>query len=316
MINGKAQDTKLKTISLKNTELIGKTIALRSPQTCAADHGKHVCKTCYGGALSEINKDLNTGLVAVLLLTNILTQRLLSAKHLLVTNTDKVEWGEDFMKTFIINMDSIYFNDIQKIELTIQPPTEEDYDEDMDAYKVRELTIKLEDEKKSIHYVSPEDLFIDETMIPKHKSEEPIKISSDSYGTEKHILKYIPHNNTLSKSLQNILDLIESTGHLGVTDYNDLVNTFGDLLIENNMDSINLVHAEMICSKLVVDDTTGKRLDWSKPVIDKYKINRVSKTILSSPLATSLAFERLPDQFSNIETYFKDEESIYDTLFQ
>lgn len=69
--------------TIKNDEsLIGKEIALRSPVTCLGNHtGGHICRTCYGKALSEINKNFNTGLVAVLLLTNILTQRLLSAKH-------------------------------------------------------------------------------------------------------------------------------------------------------------------------------------------------------------------------------------------
>ena len=68
--NGEA-DTVLKTVKKTDSFLIGKTIALRSPITCA---GKHVCKTCYGSELSEINRDLNTGLVAILLLTNPLTQ--------------------------------------------------------------------------------------------------------------------------------------------------------------------------------------------------------------------------------------------------
>lgn len=79
IIDGKADYDHMKTINPDTDKyLIGKTIALRSPVTCTS---KHVCKACYGKYLSEINKNLNTGLVSVLLLTNVLTQRLLSAKH-------------------------------------------------------------------------------------------------------------------------------------------------------------------------------------------------------------------------------------------
>lgn len=83
IINGKADYNHLKTITAsEDKSLIGKTIALRSPITCLGNKpGGHICRTCYGSALSSINKNLHTGLVSVLLLTNVLTQRLLSAKH-------------------------------------------------------------------------------------------------------------------------------------------------------------------------------------------------------------------------------------------
>lgn len=68
----------LKTVYDNSNYLIGTTIGLMSPITCS---GKHVCSTCYGKELSEINKDVNTGLVAVLRLTEPLTQKMLSAKH-------------------------------------------------------------------------------------------------------------------------------------------------------------------------------------------------------------------------------------------
>lgn len=318
LINGQP-DTTLKTIDPTDESLIGKTIALRSPVTCIGNKkGGHICATCYGRALSEINKNLNTGLVAVLLLTNVLTQTLLSAKHLLATNTDKVEWGEDFEEAFVINMDSIYFNDDTKVELTFQYPTDDNYDEDTESYVYNEFDIKFVDDKKLIHYVSPTPVYLKETEIPKKTEDETsFKIQSAVFGGQKEILKYVPHNNMLTKSLQNILDLIESSDHLGIEDYNEFVNTFANLLIENNMSSIDSVHAEMISAKLIsdADSTSCEPLDWSQDIIKPYKINRVSKMILNSPLSTALSFERLSDQLSNINTYLKNEKSIMDHLF-
>lgn len=75
---GRKVSDELHTVTPESTDLVGKHIGLRSPVCCC---GKHVCATCYGRELSEINKDINTGLAATLKLTEPLTQRLLSAKH-------------------------------------------------------------------------------------------------------------------------------------------------------------------------------------------------------------------------------------------
>ena len=314
IIDGKADYDHLKTIDADNDKnLIGKTIALRSPITCTS---KHVCRACYGNYLSRINKNINTGLVSVLLLTNVLTQRLLSAKHLLATNTDKVEWGDDFNRAFVVNMDSVYFTEDERVEIIIPVPTEDDYDEDEDGYKISSFDINFQDEKKIVHFDSPVNLYIPEELIPNKKSEDnTFKLSSDSLGIDNIVFKFIPHNNMLSKSLQNILDLIESSNHLGITDYNDLANTFANLLIENGMDSIDSVHAEMIARRLLTDTETGKPVDWSSDIIKPYTINRVSKMVLKSPISSSLSFERIPEQLSSLETYSKDEKSIMDALF-
>jgi len=213
-------------------------------------------------------------------------------------------------------MDCVYFSEDSDVEITLAFPTDDDYDEDKDSYVVKEFDIKFVDDKKTVHYKSPVDLYIKTDNVPKKKDdEETFKITSDSFGIGNEIFTYVPHNNMLSKSLQNILDLIESSGHLGVTTYDELVNTFADLLIENNMNSIDLIHAEMICSKLLTDEETGSNIDWTQNVIKPYTINRVSKIVLKSPISTSLAFERLGEQLANLETYDKDDESIMDCLF-
>jgi hypothetical protein len=316
LVNGKADYDHLKTVvGKKDIQLIGKTIALRSPVTCAG--GKHCCRTCYGKALSAKNKDLNTGLVAVLLMTNVLTQRLLSAKHLLSTNTDKTDWGEAFSDAFTVNMDSVYFADDIQSEIQFEYPTEDAYDEDQEAYLISEFDIKDAD-KKITHYKAPVPLYINSALLPSKKPDdgEPVKVTSQMTGTGSYVFKFTPHNNMLSKSLQNILDIVESKDHLGITNYNDLVNTFANLLIENGMGSINSVHAEMVASALIVDEKTGKEVDWTKDTIDPYVINRVSKSVLDSPISVSLAFERLSDQLSDISTYEKDDESIMDCFFE
>ena len=208
--------SELKTVT-KDSDLIGKKIGLRSPVTCC---GKHVCATCYGRELSAVNKDINTGLTGTLKLTEPLTQRLLSAKHLLSTKTDKVEWGETFEEVFSVNMDSIYFLPEVECSVSFKKPTAEEFDEDEDAYYTEKLNILLPGNKKFIEYKSPVKLLINEKLLPIEKmkdDDEYISINPKTLGEDEYIFKYQAKNNELTRSLQQILDLIESNDHLGIT---------------------------------------------------------------------------------------------------
>lgn len=301
----------------KDSNLVGKHIGLRSPVTCGC--GKCVCSTCYGRDLSEINKNINTGLNAVLKITEPLTQMLLSAKHLLTTKTEKIKWADEFNEIFTINMDSIYFASDVDATVSFKKPTEEEYDEDEESYYTTKINLTINGAKKSFEFDSPVQLFINKkfTSQDKMKSDtEEIVINSKSVDEDTAIFTYPVKNAELTKSLQEILDLVESSSHLGIDNYNDLVNKFDDLLISNNLDYINSVHAEMIISNLIRDERTDKKLDFSKEKLDSYYIARVTKSIMDAPLAISLSFERLNDQLIDLKTYEKNEVSMMDALFR
>jgi len=304
--------SELKTVKRNDQSLIGKTIGLRSPITCAGE--KHVCKTCYGSELSEINRDLNTGLTAVNFLTEPLTQKLLSAKHLLTTNTVKVEWGDVFNEYFNVNMNSIYFADS---EISIVFDDQFEYDEDDELPYIKRFEIY--DKSKLIGvYDSPIKLLVD----LKHFKSKDVEyndgkytVSSKNFTEEDVVFTFQVKNNELTKSLEQIVDLIETVDHLGEKDYHGIANKFSDLIIENGL-NIALIHAEMIVSNLIRDPETSKRTDFSKKDLDTYEIVRVSKSVMNGPLSVSFGFERLDEQLVNLETYEKDDESLMDYLFR
>ena len=90
-----------------DTHLIGKHIYLRSPITCASKaHGTGICYKCYGD-LAYTNADINIGRIATEIITSILTQMRLSAKHLLETQIDTMIWNEAFKNFFIIETNAI-----------------------------------------------------------------------------------------------------------------------------------------------------------------------------------------------------------------
>src|SRR5699024_9375945 len=90
-----------------NVDLIGKTLLFRSPETCASRaRGHGICYRCYG-ALAHTNYDINIGKIAAELLSAMLTQRLLSAKHLLETNIKKLRWSDEFFSFFEVDYSNI-----------------------------------------------------------------------------------------------------------------------------------------------------------------------------------------------------------------
>lgn len=310
-----SEDTELMTVTEKSDDLIGTEIALRSPCTCASLATKgHICATCYGRSLAEKNRHLNAGLNAVYIITNPLTQMLLSAKHLLTTKTDKVEFGEDFSEAFTVNLDEIYFNELADSDyiIEIDQPSADDYNEDEELFYTRNLRITNTTTHKTFEYESPVDLLLNPNI--KFIDDEPVQLSSKSYSD--YVFKYVARNNELTKSLENILTLIESSEHLGITEYSEFVNKFDDLLIENGLGGIMSVQAEIISSILIRDAETNKPLDFSKRDLDAYKIIRVSKAVMSDAISKSFAFERINEQLADLETYDKDTDSYIDYLFK
>ena len=91
-----------------DTDLIGKTVNLRSPITCCGHDGK-ICRKCYG-ELSKINDNIHVGILGCQFLTEQQTQKMLSAKHLLKTNSEKINWSEEFLELFNVSANSISLN--------------------------------------------------------------------------------------------------------------------------------------------------------------------------------------------------------------
>lgn len=215
-------------------------------------------------------------------------------------------------------MDTIYFE--QDIEATIsfKKPSSDEFDEEEEMYYTDTLNILLPGSKRFVEYKSPVRLLINEKLLPIEKMKDDdteISLTSKNINEGEFIFKYHVRNAELTKSLQEILDLIENSDHLGINNIHDFVNKFDDLLIENDLDYINSVHIEMISAVLIRDELTGKRLDFSKEKLDNYKIIRLSKSVMDGPLAVSLSFERINDQLSDLATYEKDEVSMMDNLF-
>ena len=86
--------------------VIGKKIYVKSPITCASSKG--VCKDCYGPLLFHTNQGgVGIGSFAGAIITNPLSQAVLSSKHLLTTTSEPIEFNEDFNKYFNLNANEV-----------------------------------------------------------------------------------------------------------------------------------------------------------------------------------------------------------------
>jgi len=305
----------LEEIDTKDTDkFVGKTILVPSPISCASNEG--VCRKCYG-KLYDINNDLNIGMIAVLVLTDPLTQRLLSAKHLLETRSDKIEWGEAFDNLFAVNRNLI----IPKSNNFTIFIEESDYIEDGDnddANYFQRFTVKSG--SKMIPINSPLKLYFNEdianTIGEKFNIEGQYEVQINVEDGDSFAY-FIMDNNELSKPLREIKDLIETNNIIKDISIQEAVNYFIRLLNEAEI-SIQSVQIELILRemlKLVNED--GDRTQFEADTFPEYVMYRITDANLKGDsLSRALLFEQIKKQLTALDygTYDKTKPSVLDKL--
>lgn len=120
----------------KDVHLIGETVYVRDPVTCAARDG--VCPICYG-QLYYTNKKLNSpGALSGVIVMNPVTQKIMGVKHFQETHSTHITFPDNFNRFFELNGDEVTITtDIEGIEDYMLVIRKEDLrsvdpDEDMD----------------------------------------------------------------------------------------------------------------------------------------------------------------------------------------
>jgi hypothetical protein len=322
---------KTKRITKESKELVGETIQLRSPITCA---DKKICRTCYGD-LSKINNDIHVGILGIEILTSQLTQMLLSAKHLLKTNSEVINWSEDFQEFFTLDANAVIMNPaldnenrysivIEENSINENEEISEDIADEMDFNKSInnfKITFKEGGKNKVIKIDSEKELFMsphfEELLKSKAVKDEEGRytLGFKDLSAEEPLFFIEVENNELAKHLHNILNLIDNKEHLNVANKEEMLQKFIELLNESGI-FLDAVHAENIVRELIrrTDDIT-KRPDFSGEN-PPYMMLRVSDAIMNSEsIIISFAFEKIKKQLYEPETYRKTAPSFLDKLF-
>ena len=325
-------------ITSKDTHLIGQTIYLRSPMTCASlsREGK-ICYRCYGD-LAYTNRDINIGKMAAELLSSVLTQRMLSAKHLLEAAMEIITWSKGFEDLFEVEYNLIKLQDnisLEGYKLALDPidadSDNDDFEDDSDKFRNSDYSFYVNDfdiikpsgEVINIHTTEADNIYLTlefMELISKYGKEKDDKIvidldikeilESDSYFFAIQLL-----NNDLSKSLERVKAIIDNSKIMGVNDRNSILQTLLESLIDCGLD-LSSVHAELILSNQIrsVDDILLLP-DWQYPN-EQYRLLTLKQSLNAHPsVSVSVSYEKISKMLYNPLTFRKRKASAMDLFF-
>lgn len=328
--------------------MIGKTIYLHSPMTCASNSAGHgICKKCYGN-LYWTNYDINPGKIAAEILSAQLTQTLLSAKHLLETKIVNINWNPEFKDYFNIDINSIKLSDdfldddsnSKKFTMIIDPEQVQlvNEEEDTVSYEDGEESIVVEEdtgvyneyitsfiirtpEGVDITFGSEEqtELYISQDLnniIRKKASNTDGKINIPLSSFDDSVLFYIKiNNNEISKTMNDIINIINKSSVTEKMSKDEALQYIVDLVIDGNL-SIDAVHLEVILSNQIVDpDDILKKPNWNNPAA-KSRMFTLNQALTNNPsVIISLLYKDLHKVLYNPLTFTKNAPSFFDLFF-
>lgn len=321
-----------------DTHMIGQTIYLRSPMTCAsAAHGHGICYKCYG-PLAYVNQIIKPGKFAAEQLSSILTQRQLSAKHLLEPKAIKINWSEEFATFFTTYLNVVYPLDTLNgaticinSDAIMSSADEDVSEEDTADYSTYINYFYINYGGNTICISSKEDVDLYfstslQSYIDSHRNltddDENIIIDMHDYmewcnNTDKTqgMFFFNIENNELSKALKDIERLINKKAITTSYDKDALLDKFINLIIEGDL-SIQSVHLEVILMNQICSDVSPfVSPDWSIPNIG-YKINTLDGALKDKKsVAISLLYENIHYTLTQPSTYQKRDASCMDLFF-
>lgn len=316
-----------KLLTINDTDLIGRTIYLRTPMTCASHaRGEGICYKCYGD-LAYVNSDINAGVISSELMSAILTQMMLSAKHLLESKILELIWCNEFSNYFQVDYNTIKVRDdldTAKMKIRIDPENIDSKSEFGEGEELNEFITRFE-------LILP-----DGTAVPIYTMDEnkmyitiPLNEAIRQSGEAEDGMVVIPldkledeplfvvelNNNELSRLLDAIRNLINRKATIEEYDRHTLLQKLIETLIEGGMYVMG-VHVATILSNLIFDvEDDLEKPDWSIPN-QEYQIFTLNQSLNHRPITISLSYEKIDKMLYNPLTFRKHGPSFMDLFFQ
>lgn len=321
----------------RDGDLIGKTIYLRSPMTCCNDFETGVCHVCYGKH-ATLALDIAEGASGFgsQEITKVVNQMILSAKHLLSTISESIEFNDAFHTFFTLMSDQIipnFSNEHSDIDLNdwaiyINPDDLVMGDEmdDMTSYntsiasgkfyvknvKTGEMILISSDSGKELY---PTDIVLD--LMKKGKGDSKGLVHFRDLEENQCVFCIDIMNNELTKPLYDIMNILNK-GRDKMYTIPEILDYFCNLLIRAGIDA-HCIQAELILSTLIRDpDNIMERPDFSGNKMPKYTILTVNQAIknCNSPIL-GLAFQDIRKQLLADATFYEKHAGSYlDDIFR
>ena len=236
----------LKVLKKTDTHLIGQKLWFRSPCTCNLN--EDCCHVCYGTVALKVG-DLAGGFIYTTeLLTSRISQNILSAKHLLKTNAEKVVFSDGFDKWFMVESSTVIPLDDKRFFIYLKEDFQDNISESLTMYvgKEKELQPLTISHYANLHIPdkvleSAKEVVIDDVTY--------LKISSFKvFETAGVFCNITPINIMMTQRYMKIMKLFE-TDIKKFDRVEDVVVTLMKLIHETI--PILSTHGEIIISKLL-----------------------------------------------------------------
>ena len=320
-----------KLLTAKDRHLIGKTIYLRTPATCASHaRGEGICYRCYGNLAFE-NNDISPGTMSGEILSSQTTQKNLSAKHLLEAKILELLWTCEFEKYFQVDYNMIKLQDgldVSHIKLIIDPndinlvseyDNKQEFSEFVNRFYLEfphgeriEVATIFKDKVGADNMYLTAPLNVAIRKFAKNQEDE-ISISLDKI--EEIPLFMIPfNNNELSRTLLMVNSLLDKKSETCTHNISSLIQSLMETLIEGGMEVMG-VHIATIVSNQIRDiDYIMEKPDWTVPN-QSYQILTLDQSLTNYPSVTvKLGYEKIGRMLYNPLT-FKCRGTSYMDLF-
>lgn len=268
-----------------NRDMLGKKLWFRSPCTCNLN--EDCCHVCYGTKALKVG-DLEGGFIYTTeLLTKDVGQKILSAKHLLKTNSEKIEFTDGYEKYFIMENSTLIPTDDKKFDIYFKEDYLDNISENLTIYIGKELFPVVVSKYASIHIPDAVSDAFKEVLIG---DETYYKISSHKVLEVGMLCSIIPVNIMMTARYMNIMKLLEND----ITKFDTIEGAVTELThLIHGILPIFSVHGEIIIGHLVRSiENKLLRPNWTKPN-PGYQIMRLKTALANHESVTvALAFEQ------------------------
>ncbi|MDD3121923.1 MAG: hypothetical protein PHC62_00240 [Candidatus Izemoplasmatales bacterium] len=313
-----------------NKDLIGKTLLMRSPMTCeSAVWGHGICRKCYGD-LYFTNREINIGQMASELLSSLLTQRMLSAKHLLESRVITPEFQDIFYNYFGLNFNIIKIKegipqpDKYHIVIDCESIFSEDDNDNLswNDYCTR-FSIQLPDgTQHKISLQNEENLYLSKELLlkldDKHLIDDNYYISFDEMKTDNLFLINMD-NDELSKTLKGVTALLNKEESIKNLTKDQFITRLIEVVMDGGI-NIDAIHLEIILSnqirkEIIEKEDVLEKPDWGIPNT-KYSLITLNKALNANPsVTTTLQYQKFKTNIIDPLMYKKTAPSTMDLVF-
>lgn len=307
----------------EHPELVGQTLYFRSPMKCASHtHGKGICYRCYGN-LAYTNADINIGKLAAEILCAILTQMLLSAKHLLESKVVALKWTSIFEELFELTYNIVTLKDglenLKKYKLIISNIEQES---DNDNFEYNDYITGFEVSTPSGNYIVHSEKFdniylsneLKEVLEKQDEIDGHYIVSFDNLKDINIFLVKIS-NDELSKTLEEVKHMIDRIADITDRDADQWLQDFIETVIEGGI-NIDSVHCEVMLSNQIRNADDILDTPYWQYANEGYSLLTLTQALTNHPnISTSLEYQKLPKTLYNPISFAKSAPAALDLFF-